>query len=148
MFDHEPLMQLAIDVGPPQDFGEIGGVIRRCVPIIGGTVSGALEGEVLSGGADWQLIAPDGSVDIAARYALRLTGGLVEVESKGVRHASPEVQERIRKGEPVTPDDVYFRTAIRFRTSAPDLTYLNTLLAISRGFRPAQQLMLTLYRVP
>ncbi len=141
-------MQLAIDVGPPQDFGEVGGVIRRCVPIVGGTVSGALEGEVLSGGADWQLIAPDGSVDIAARYALRLTGGLVEVESKGVRHASPEVQERIRKGEPVTPDDIYFRTAIRFRTSAPDLAYLNTLLAISRGFRPAQQVMLTVYRVP
>ena len=46
---------------------------RRIVPILGGTVVGPrLSGDILPGGADYQLIRPDGVAEIEARYTLRL----------------------------------------------------------------------------
>ncbi len=50
---------------------------RRVIPVVGGTVSGALEGEVLPGGADWNLERPDGSAELWARYELRTSDGAV-----------------------------------------------------------------------
>jgi hypothetical protein len=50
---------------------------RRVIPIVGGTVRGALEGQVLPGGADWNLERADGSHELWARYELRLAGGAV-----------------------------------------------------------------------
>lgn len=133
MTELKPLMKIAVDVGPPQDLGEIGGVTRRCVPIIGGTVSGGFEGRVLAGGADWQVIAPDGQIDISAHYTLEIGGALVEVQSNGLRHAAE--------------GGVYFRTAMRFHTASDALAHLNRILAVSTGSRQANQVMLEVFQV-
>ena len=110
---------------------------RRIVPIIGGRVSGpCLRGEILPGGADFQLIRPDGVAEIEARYALRLNdGALVHVVNRGLRHAAPEDVERLLRGEAVPPERVYFRTAPCFETAAPAHAWLRRRLFVGLGER-------------
>lgn len=65
---------LHIDLGPPQDFGITHAGKRRFIPITGGTVVGpTLNGTVLPGGGDWNVIRPDGVVHVSAKYTLRVT---------------------------------------------------------------------------
>ncbi|MBD0271487.1 MAG: DUF3237 domain-containing protein [Acetobacteraceae bacterium] len=117
---------------------------RRIVPVLGGRVSGPrLEGEILPGGADFQLIRPDGVAEIEARYTVKLAdGALVYVVNRGLRHAAPEDMARLLRGEPVPPDRVYFRTAPAFETAAPAHAWLQRSLFIGVGERrPASVLV-------
>jgi len=57
-------------LGPPLELGPTPSGFRRVIPIVGGTVSGDL-----SGGADWNVVRADGSVELSARYELLLEGG-------------------------------------------------------------------------
>lgn len=136
-------MQIDLSVGQPIEVGHD----RRCIPITGGHVSGGYSGTVLPGGADWQQIDAEGTIDIDARYVLELTEGRVEVQSRGLRTGPAEVLARLAKGETVDPVLYYFRTAIRFTTHAPELDRLNRILAISHGQRLADAVRLTVYEV-
>jgi hypothetical protein len=136
-------MQIDLAVGPPV---AISGS-RRCIPILGGVVSGRLAGAVLAGGADWQQIGSDGTIEIDARYVLKLTEGLVEVESRGLRSGPPEVLARLAAGEAVDPALYYFRTAMRFRSVAPELAWLGRILATASGERLAGAVRLTVHEV-
>ncbi|PBC47452.1 DUF3237 family protein [Rhodococcus sp. ACPA1] len=50
--------------------------MRRVIPIAGGRAAGPhLHGVVLPGGGDWQIIRPDGSVDIDVRCTVRAEDG-------------------------------------------------------------------------
>ena len=122
---------------------------RRIVPILGGRVSGPrLEGEILPGGADYQLIRPDGVAEIEARYALRLSdGALVYVVNRGVRHAAPEDMARLLRGEPVPPERVYFRTAPAFETAAPAHAWLQRSLFVGFGERRPAAVLVRVYAV-
>jgi hypothetical protein len=65
---------------------------RRVIPVVGGTVHGALEGRVLPGGADWNLERSDGSTELCARYELGLVGGaVVSVTNTAVHEAAPRM---------------------------------------------------------
>ena len=61
---------------------------RRIIPITGGTFKGPnIEGVVLPGGADWQLVRPDGDVELYARYTLRTAdGSLIQVTNRVLIH--------------------------------------------------------------
>jgi hypothetical protein len=122
---------------------------RRFVPIIGGTVQGgSLSGEVLSGGVDWQIQRHDGTLDIKAQYVIRTDdGALIEVESRGYRHGPAEVMARLAKGEPVAPEEYYFRTAMTFQTGAPSWAQLNSVLAIGKAIREPGAAILDVYLV-
>jgi Protein of unknown function (DUF3237) len=69
-----------IEVGP------VSTGTRYIVPITGGLFEGEkLKGEVLPGGADWQLVRKDGSVEVEARYTLRTDDGVpIYVMNKGI----------------------------------------------------------------
>lgn len=140
-------LKLDIEVGSIVELGQAGATQRRLVPILGGTVTGTHTGTILGGGADWQEVMPGGGLDIEARYVLKLPEGLVEVDSRGRRHAVPEVLARLDRGEDVNSSDYYFRTAMRLRTAAAGLLYLNSLLLVSVGERRAQSVHLDIYRV-
>jgi len=139
----DPLMQIDLAVGLPVEIGVVAGQVRRCVPILGGVVAGDFSGEVLPGGADWQQIGSDGAIEIDARYVLKLSQGLVEVESRGLRTGPPEVLARLARGEAVDPALYYFRTAMRFRTAAPELASLGRIIAVATGERRADGVRLT-----
>jgi uncharacterized protein DUF3237 len=106
-------------VGPIQDLGQTARGHRRIIDILGGEVAGPmLEGEILPGGADWQIVRPDGTIEVVARYTIRArSGGLVYVQNEGLRVASPEILARMSKGELVPFDSYHFRTAPRFETA-------------------------------
>lgn len=53
----EHLCDLAVTIAPPVEVGTTPAGLRRMIPITGGTVSGPkVNGRVLAGGADFQLI--------------------------------------------------------------------------------------------
>ena len=133
----EFVAEVQAEVAAPIVIGASAAGERRIVPIIGGRVSGPrLEGEILPGGADFQLIRPDGVAEIEARYALRLNdGALVHVVNRGLRHAAPEDVERLLRGEAVPPERVYFRTAPCFETAAPAHAWLRRRLFVGLGER-------------
>ena len=58
-------------LGPVQVVGETPNGRRQSIPITGGTFSGpGIQGRILPGGADYQLVRADGSVMIDADYML------------------------------------------------------------------------------
>jgi len=113
-------------VGPIQDLGQTARGRRRIIDILGGTAEGPrFQGEILPGGADWQIVRPDGTIEVVARYTIRSTSGaLVYVQNDGLRVASPEILARMSKGELVPFDSYHFRTAPRFETSDPSLKWM------------------------
>ena len=122
---------------------------RRIIPILGGTVVGPrLSGVIMPGGADYQLIRPDGVADIEARYTLRLAdGALVYVVNRGLRHAAPEDMARLLRGEPVPPERVYFRTTPTFETAAATHAWLLRSLFVGFGERRPTAVLVRIYAV-
>jgi hypothetical protein len=122
---------------------------RRYVPLGGGTARGPeLNGELVPGGVDWQVLRQDGALDIAAHYVIRTDdGGLIEVQSNGLRHGPPEVMAQLARGENVPASSYYFRTVMRFTTGAPAWLHLNKVLALAVGRREADRVLLDVYRV-
>ncbi len=124
-------------VGTPLKLGDDGFGETRIVPILGGTVSGpGLTGSILPGGVDEQRIRADGLTRLHARYVIRAEdGALIKVDSQGLRHGPPEVIAALARGERVKPGDLYFRTVIRFETSAPAHDALNKAMFLTDGER-------------
>ncbi len=92
---------------------------RRVIPVIGGTVTGAFTGVILPGGADWQTVRADGSIEIDGRYSARgEDGSLLYIRAKGVRSGDPEVLESLLLGEDVDPVAYYFRAALTLESAA------------------------------
>ena len=144
----EPAFDVVVDLGPLEDHGMTRAGHRRVIPIVGGSITGAVEAEILPGGADWQVVRSDGAVEVSALYSARTTGGaLILLSSTGVRSGPPDVLDALLRGEPVDPADYYFRTLIRIETSEPALAALQDVLFIAAAARAANQVTYTAYRV-
>jgi len=156
MTDHSavpPRLSFALlvraQVGPPLELGPVAGGRRRIVPIVGGTFEGpGLAGRVLPGGADWQIIQPDGFTEADARYTLETDQGyLIYVRNRGIRHAPREVMEKLLAGQPVDPSLVYFRTTPTFETSASELEPLTRAIFVGVGERYPSEVVLRFWTV-
>ena len=91
----EHIGDLTVFVAAPIEAGQVTGLNsrgkRRIIPITGGTLTGPqLQGRVLPGGADFQMVVSDTCADLDARY---LIGGIdgwssagMPVEPRGQRH--------------------------------------------------------------
>src|SRR5262249_33249504 len=133
------LMRLQVVVPPPLKLGAVPHGARVVAPIASGTFEGPrLRGKVLPGGADWTLLRSDGVLELDLRLTLETDDGAsIYMTSSGLRHGPPEVLAALGRGEAVDPSRYYFRTAVRFETSAPQHAYLNRSIAISSGDRRA-----------
>jgi hypothetical protein len=149
MISREPIFSIRCELANILDLGPAPFGHRRVVNILGGPVTGArLSGRVLRGGADWQIVAADGSIDLHARYTIESdAGALVQVDSKGIRHGPPDVLARLAKGEDVDPSLYYFRTVMRFETAHPAMDWLNRILGLARGTREKNAVRLDVYEV-
>ncbi len=130
--------RLEATLGEPLDLGEFAQGRRRIVPLTGGTFTGPeLNGTLLPGSsADWQTVLPDGTALGDIRYTLQTNDGdLLYVQSRGVRHGSPEVLARLARGEDVEAREYTFRTSTQIETAAPALDWLNKGVFISVGGR-------------
>lgn len=66
------VMTLVVKLKPKVVVGPSDVGIRQYIPIVGGYFKGeGIHGEVLPGGADWQLLRPDHAVDVDALYSIR-----------------------------------------------------------------------------
>jgi hypothetical protein len=132
------IYRLEATVGEPVDVGDTPAGRRRIVPLTGGTFAGpAMRGSLVPGAsADWQTVLPDGTALGDIRYTLKTDDGdVLYVESRSVRHGSPEVLARLARGEPVDPSEYVFRAATRIETGSPGLESLGKGVFISVGGR-------------
>ena len=136
-------------MGPPIAVGDTAEGLRRVVPILGGSLRGPrLSGVILAAGADYQLIRPDGFTRLDAHYVARLDdGGMVYIVNQGVRHGPAEAMAQIERGEPVDPEQVYFRTAPRFETTSPAQRWLTSALFVATGVRHLDRVELAIFEV-
>jgi hypothetical protein len=140
---------LHVLIAPPIAVGETHEGLRRVIPIIGGTIKGPrLSGIVLSAGADFQVIRPDGYTTLEARYVVRLDdGALIYVVNTGVRFGPAAVMARIANGEIVDPAEVYFRTTPRFETASPDHQWLTRPLFLATAVRYPDHVQISVFEV-
>jgi hypothetical protein len=144
------LLTIDVEVEPIVDLGDVRTGVRRLIPFTRGTFRGrdGLEGTLAPGGADWQLVRSDGTIEIDAHYVLQADGGaLIEVRSTGLRRASADVLDRIAAGELVDPGEYYFRTHIRLSTADPALGWMNDMLAVSSGERRKSAVRITVFEL-
>ncbi len=145
----EFVMEARVTIAPAMDVGKTPRGERRIIPITGGTFEGpGLRGRVIPGGADWQIVRPDGVAELEARYTLELeSGGLIYVVNRGIRHGSPEALRALREGIPVDKSQYYFRTAPVFETSVPELAWMMKSIFIGDGERFPDHVAIRFWRV-
>ena len=141
--------ELRAQVGAPMEIGQVPHGRRRIVEILGGTVKGpAFSAKVLPGGADWQLIQPDGFSELDTRYTLETEQGQrVYVQNAGIRHAPPDVMQKLLAGQTVDPRLVYFRTVPKFETAVPELQWLARSVFVGIGERFPNEVVVRFYRL-
>ena len=87
------VLLVRVELGERMELGASKHGARYVVPILGGRFEGTpagLQGEVVSGGADWQLLRPDGVLELDARYSLRVADGtLLHVRNRGLAVPPP-----------------------------------------------------------
>jgi hypothetical protein len=141
--------EVRASVAAPFEIGEVRGGRRRVVPITGGTFVGPdVRGRILAGGADWQIVRPDGFSALDSRYVIETDDGqTISVRNVGIRHAPADVMRRLLAGEPVDPALVYFRTTPRFETSAPELQWMTRAVFVGIGERYPLEVVIRFYRL-
>ena len=132
------LFTITITLHPTVELGSTPAGTRRVFPVSGGTFKGErIHGTILPvAGSDLLLSRPDGTSQQDVRMVLRTDdGALIVMTYRGVRHASPEVNARIARGEQVPASEYYLRTAPFFETSSQEYGWLNKLVTVGVGER-------------
>ena len=146
----EHICDLAVTIAAPVEVGHTPAGLRRMIPITGGTVTGPrVNGKVLAGGADFQLILGGGTqAHLDARYVIELDdGSRVFVQNTALRVASLENSQRIMNGQPVNPDEVYFRCQPKLEATTPEWAWLSESQFIGVGRRAPDGVFMSFYRV-
>ena len=150
----EPAFTITATLGPMQDLGQTPRGHRRIIPITGGTLDGTapdgtpFHGTVLPGGADWQIVRPDGVAEVEARYTLQLHDGtLILITNRGYRHGPAKVLRRLAAGETVDPAEYYFRTTPVFEVAPGPHDWLARTVFVATGERRAAEVVIRVFAV-
>jgi len=136
-----------VDVADIIDLGPTARGHRRIVPITGGTFEGPDVRGIVLPGADWQIVRPDGVLEVEASYALQTDdGALISIVNRGIRHAPPEVMAKLNSGQVVDPALVYFRTSPRFETAASRYQWMMNTIFVGSGERRPNQVVINFYK--
>lgn len=141
--------ELKVKLDPALVVGETAHGIRRIIPIIGGTVEGPkVKGEIISGGADWQVLRKDGVMELEAHYQFKTDDGvIIYVKNVGLRAATPEVAARLAKGEKVPASDYYFRAVPKFEAPIGNYDWINNSLFVCTGERLPDAVLIRVWKV-
>lgn len=123
---------------------------RQIVEVLGGSFEGPrLKGKILTGGADWLLVGPDGwgRLDVRAQF-LTDDGAALYLSYYGILEMNEKVQQAIATGAGTDYADQYFRTNPRFETGDPRYVWLNHTFFIGEGhLLPGRVVEYRVYRV-
>lgn len=153
----EHLADLTVHVAQPIEAGQVLGLNsrgrRRIIPITGGTLRGPrLQGRVLAGGADFQLVVSETAADLDARYIIELEGEEfggqhLYVQNRALRRGSASDIAKLVRGEVVDPAAIYFRCVPTFEVSSPALAWLTESLFVGTGARHPDRVEISLFRL-
>jgi Protein of unknown function (DUF3237) len=145
----KPLFLMRLSVPPLTVPGQTPNGFRRIGVIHGGSFEGErLSGEVLAGGNDWQTVRGDEGIKLDVRLVLRThDDALIVMTYQALRHGPMEAMEKLDKGEVVDPVSYYFRMAASFETGAPTYDWINRIIAVGTGGRPAGGPIYSLFEV-
>jgi hypothetical protein len=140
---------ITAQIGEVFSAGDTGAGVRRVIPVIGGEVKGeGISGRILPSGADFQIIRPSELIELEAKYAFETAdGAVVYVENIGIRFGPIELLHKLKRGEPVDPKLIYFRTRPRFETGHPDYQWLVQHLFIGSAARHADRVVVDVHQV-
>ena len=124
--------------------------MRIIYEVVGGRADGPrFSGRVLTGGADWLLVGPDGwgRLDVRAQFVTD-DGAAIYVSYFGLLEMNDKVQQAIASGSSTDFGDQYFRTNPRFETGDPRYAWLNQTFFVGEGrIIPGPGVEYRLYRV-
>lgn len=109
---------------------------RMIVEITGGEYRAASgeRGELLTGGADWILLGPDGYARLDVRAQIQMEdGAIIYTQYYGLLEMNEAVTSALGNGTATSFDDQYFRTNPRFETSDPAYEWLQQGLFVGQG---------------
>lgn len=147
MITLKPAFEAKIEVGVVQDVGVTVKGTRKMIPILGGTFAGeGMEGVILPGGADWQLVRPDGVAEIEAHYTMKTSDGVcIYIINKGYRHGPLHIMEKLAKGMEVAPDQYYFRSTPTFEVEQGKYDWLTKSIFVGTGERHKDHVLFQFY---
>jgi len=136
-------------IGGVTSAGEIGHGVRRIIPVTGGEVRGeSVNGRICPFGADFQIVRPNELIELEAKYAFETDdGAVVYVENRGIRFGPVELMQRLKRGEAVDPELIYFRTVPRFETGSEKYRWLMENLFIGSAARHADHVVVDVHQV-
>jgi len=111
---------------------------RGFVGVTGGEFEGPnIRGRALpASGGDWPRVRPDETVEFNAHYMLETHDGvLIYLNNRGLRWGSPEVIDRLYRGEQVDASEYYFRVSPTFEVETGPYDWLTRYLFIGYGLR-------------
>ncbi|MEG3134398.1 DUF3237 domain-containing protein [Rouxiella sp. T17] len=125
---------------------------RQLISILEGKVSGKISGKVLPGGIDSQIIHPDGTCHLSARYGIQTDLGCVYIENNGIRRVPAHWRDRLFDEDmsffnEIPQDEIYFRAVPKFEVYSEALRWLNEAIFICTGQRTAQGVSLKFYEL-
>ncbi len=149
------MFDIVVKVATPTVIGQDDKVGRRqLIPITEGKLKGQdiagnqIEGTVLPGGVDSQVIRPNGICELSARYGVCLSNGdSFYIENNGIRTVPDEYVEKVVNGEFVDPDAYYFSTTPTFEIYSDNLKWLNRYLFVCKATRLPKEVQLSFYIV-
>jgi len=151
----EPVLQtryvftITAQIGSVTSAGDIGSGVRRIIPITGGVVKGQdVNGKVCAFGADFQIIRPNELIELEAKYAFVTDdGAVIYVENRGIRFGPVELLRKLKRGEPVDPKLIYFRTVPKFETGSVKYRWLMESLFVGSAARHADRVVVDVHQV-
>ena len=151
----EPVLQtryvftITARIGSVTSAGDIGTGVRRIIPITGGEVKGQeVNGQICAFGADFQIIRPNELIELEAKYAFATDdGAVIYVENRGIRFGPLELLQKLKRGEPVDPKLIYFRTVPKFETGSEKYRWLMQSLFVGSAARHADRVVVDVHQV-
>lgn len=154
----EAIADLTVHVAAPIEAGNVHGLNsrgrRRIIPILGGKLSGTqMQGRVLPGGADFQIVVSERCADLDARYLIALDGPRehagqhIFVQNRALRRGSAQDIARLVRGEEVDPQAIYFRCVPTFEVSSDALRWLTESIFVGTGARYPDRVEMRFFRV-
>ena len=141
--------KLKVEIAAPQEIGQAQFGQRRVIPITGGDVQGdGWKGCVLEGGADFQRIVTPRLSELDAKYVIETDEGeTIFIQNRAIRAADPELVQKIVRGEPVDPSQIYFRCTPILETSAKRFEWVTERIFVGTGVRRPDCVELEFYEL-